>query len=208
MRTATRTGIRRPPPSCSARCSSLCCMAWASSARPYGFPCPYRQTPDRVRFNLELAIELHERINAFVDLGHEPNDFGAEFAPAVDFAAIDFDLTWTTPTFLEDFGPPRGFTSQDAVYSSRIARCGPPTPPGCSASKPDWVSTSGSGRSSSWSSSTKASRTAPRAGSGRTGTASPPSCRLASEITPTATRRARDRPAGTLRRGVSCPDCR
>jgi hypothetical protein len=124
----------------------------------------------RVRFNLELAIELHERVNAFVDLGHEPNDFGAEFAPAVDYLALDlalteglifrlgtpvtglfnfrgysdgaavqdnplignspadmvtaetgvqlvgtyapfsFDLTWTSPTFLEDFGPSRGFT--------------------------------------------------------------------------------------------------
>lgn len=124
----------------------------------------------RVRFNLELAIDLHERINAFIDLGHEPNDFGAEFAPAVDFVALDlalssglilrlgtpvtglfnfrgysdgaavqdnplignspadmvtaetgvqligtyapltFDITWTVPTFLEDFGPDRGFT--------------------------------------------------------------------------------------------------
>jgi hypothetical protein len=119
---------------------------------------------------LELAIDLHERINAFIDLGHEPNDFGAEFAPAVDFVALDlalssglilrlgtpvtglfnfrgysdgaavqdnplvgnspadmvtaetgvqligtyapltFDITWTVPTFLEDFGPDRGFT--------------------------------------------------------------------------------------------------
>lgn len=47
----------------------------------------------RVRFNLELAIDLHERINAFIDLGHEPNDFGAEFAPAVDFVALDLALS-------------------------------------------------------------------------------------------------------------------
>jgi hypothetical protein len=139
----------------------------------------------RVRFNLELAIELHERINAFVDLGHEPNDFGAEFAPAIDFVALDlaltpsltlrlgtpvtglfnfrgysdgaavqdnplignspadmvtaetgvqllgtfapltFDLTWTSPTFLEDFGPERGFTligkaALDATEAFRV----------------------------------------------------------------------------------------
>ena len=36
-------------------------------------------------------------------LGHEPNDFGAEFAPAVDFAAIDFMLS---PGLTLRLGPP------------------------------------------------------------------------------------------------------
>jgi hypothetical protein len=124
----------------------------------------------RVRFNLLLSMDVTDRISAVVDLGHEPNDFGDEFAPAVDFVAVDFqftdvlafrfgtpvttlfnfrgysdgayvqdnplignspadlvtaetgvqligatapvrfDLSVTSPTFFEDFGPDRGFT--------------------------------------------------------------------------------------------------
>lgn len=78
----------------------------------------------RVRFNLELAIELHERINAFIDLGHEPNDFGADFAPAVDYAAIDIDLT---PGLLFRFGTPvtglfnfRGYSDGAAVQDNPL----------------------------------------------------------------------------------------
>ena len=124
----------------------------------------------RVRFSLGLTMNIHERINAFVELGEEPNDFGADFAPVVDlfllnlilsetftlqfgtpvtvlfnfrgysdgaivqgnplignspidmvtaetgakligtFDPVTFDLTFTVPTFFEDFGPERGFT--------------------------------------------------------------------------------------------------
>ncbi|MEP0545577.1 MAG: hypothetical protein ABJF88_01465 [Rhodothermales bacterium] len=47
----------------------------------------------RVRFNLLLTMDVTDRIKATVDLGHEPNDFGAEFAPAVDFVALDLALS-------------------------------------------------------------------------------------------------------------------
>jgi hypothetical protein len=50
---------------------------------------------DRVRFNLEVSAQLHERISLFVDLGHEPNDFGTggnSFSPAVDYVALDLML--------------------------------------------------------------------------------------------------------------------
>ena len=47
----------------------------------------------RVRFNLLLSMDVTDRISAVVDLGHEPNDFGDEFAPAVDFVAVDLQLT-------------------------------------------------------------------------------------------------------------------
>ncbi len=49
----------------------------------------------RVRANLEVTAQFHERISAFIDLGHEPNDFGtggASFAPAVDYVALDLML--------------------------------------------------------------------------------------------------------------------
>ena len=124
----------------------------------------------RLRFNLLLSMDVTDRIRATVDLGHEPNDFGADFAPVVDYAVVDFllnealtfrmgmpvttlfnfrgysdgayvqdnplignspadlvtaetgvqlvgtldalsfDLTATSPTFFEDFGPDRGLT--------------------------------------------------------------------------------------------------
>jgi hypothetical protein len=124
----------------------------------------------RLRFNLLLGMDVTDRIRATVDLGHEPNDFGADFAPVVDYAVVDFllnealtfrmgmpvtglfnfrgysdgayvqdnplignspadlvtaetgvkllgtldalsfDLTVTSPTFFEDFGPERGLT--------------------------------------------------------------------------------------------------
>jgi hypothetical protein len=50
----------------------------------------------RVRYNLEVSADLHERISLFVDLGHEPNDFGTggdSFSPAVDYVALDFLLS-------------------------------------------------------------------------------------------------------------------
>lgn len=78
----------------------------------------------RVRFNLELAIAVHERINAFIDLGHEPNDFGAEFAPAVDFAALDLALT---PDLTLRLGTPvtglfnfRGYSDGAAVQDNPL----------------------------------------------------------------------------------------
>ena len=50
----------------------------------------------RVRYNLEVTARPHERIRGFLDLGHEPNDFGTggnSFAPSVDFVALDLLLT-------------------------------------------------------------------------------------------------------------------
>lgn len=51
---------------------------------------------DRVRFNLEISAQLHERISLFVDLGHEPNDFGTggnSFSAAVDYVTLDLLLS-------------------------------------------------------------------------------------------------------------------
>ncbi|WP_022834798.1 hypothetical protein [Salisaeta longa] len=47
----------------------------------------------RVRFNFTIDARFHERITATVDLGHEPNDFGGNFAPVVDYAALDLALS-------------------------------------------------------------------------------------------------------------------
>lgn len=131
----------------------------------------------RVRFSLGLTMNIHERINAFVELGEEPNDFGDNFAPVVDlfllnlilsenftlqfgtpvtvlfnfrgysdgaivqgnplignspidmvtaetgagligtFDPVTVNLTFTVPTFFEDFGPERGFTFIGRAFS-------------------------------------------------------------------------------------------
>lgn len=47
----------------------------------------------RIRFNLGVTAILHDRISVLADLGHEPNDFGADFAPQVDYVALDLQLT-------------------------------------------------------------------------------------------------------------------
>lgn len=49
----------------------------------------------RLRYNLEVNADINERISLFVDLGHEPNDFGTggnSFSPAVDYVALDLML--------------------------------------------------------------------------------------------------------------------
>jgi hypothetical protein len=81
----------------------------------------------RFRYNLEVSAQLHERVSAFVDLGHEPNDFGtggASFAPAVDYAALDVVLSddWTfragTPvTSLFNF---RGYSDGAATQANPL----------------------------------------------------------------------------------------
>ena len=60
----------------------------------------------RVRYNFEVNAAFGDRINVFVDLGHEPNDFGTggnSFAPAVDFVAADIMLN---DQFTFRFGTP------------------------------------------------------------------------------------------------------
>lgn len=50
----------------------------------------------RVRANLEVSAQFHERVSAFIDFGHEPNDFGTggnSFSPAVDYVALDLMLS-------------------------------------------------------------------------------------------------------------------
>ena len=81
----------------------------------------------RVRYNLEVNAQFHERISAFVDLGHEPNDFGSgnnTFAPAVDYAALDLMLTdqvtfrlGTPVTSLFNF---RGYSDGAATQSNPL----------------------------------------------------------------------------------------
>jgi hypothetical protein len=81
----------------------------------------------RFRYNFEVSAQLHERISVFVDLAHEPNDFGTggnSFAPAVDYAAFDVALNdqWTfragTPvTSLFNF---RGYSDGAATQSNPL----------------------------------------------------------------------------------------
>jgi hypothetical protein len=78
----------------------------------------------RVRFNLELNVDLHERVRAFVDLGHEPNDFGDDFEPSVDFVALDLLLSdavtlrlGTPVTTLFNF---RGYSDGAAVQDNPL----------------------------------------------------------------------------------------
>lgn len=81
----------------------------------------------RVRANLEISAQLHERISAFIDFGHEPNDFGTggnSFAPAVDYVALDLMLNETltlrlgTPvTGLFNF---RGYSDGAAVQGNPL----------------------------------------------------------------------------------------
>lgn len=91
----------------------------ASNNAEFGF--------QRVRANFEVSAQLHERISAFIDFGHEPNDFGtggASFAPAVDYVALDLMLNETltlrlgTPvTGLFNF---RGYSDGAAVQGNPL----------------------------------------------------------------------------------------
>jgi hypothetical protein len=48
----------------------------------------------RLRFNLELAVKIHDHVTAYVDLGEEPNDFGSDdqFEISQDLGYIDLDI--------------------------------------------------------------------------------------------------------------------
>jgi hypothetical protein len=48
----------------------------------------------RIRVNIELSMQLHEAVSAFIDIGEEPNDFGSDdqFEISQDLAYIDIDL--------------------------------------------------------------------------------------------------------------------
>lgn len=81
----------------------------------------------RVRYNLGVSAQFHERISATIDLGHEPNDFGtggASFSPAVDFVALDLMLNdvltlrlGTPVTSLFNF---RGYSDGAAVQGNPL----------------------------------------------------------------------------------------
>ena len=81
----------------------------------------------RVRANLEISAQFHERISAFVDFGHEPNDFGDSgggFSPAVDYVALDLMLNdaltlrlGTPVTGLFNF---RGYSDGAAVQANPL----------------------------------------------------------------------------------------
>lgn len=81
----------------------------------------------RVRANLEVSAQFHERVSAFIDFGHEPNDFGTggnSFSPAVDYVALDLMLSETltlrlgTPvTGLFNF---RGYSDGAAVQGNPL----------------------------------------------------------------------------------------
>ncbi|NBC16216.1 MAG: hypothetical protein GVY18_02745 [Bacteroidetes bacterium] len=80
----------------------------------------------RFRYNLEVNAAFGDRINVFVDLGHEPNDFGTggnSFAPAVDFAAVDLMLN---DQFTFRFGTPVTTLFQFRGYSDGAATQGNP----------------------------------------------------------------------------------
>lgn len=80
----------------------------------------------RVRYNFEVNAAFGDRINVFVDLGHEPNDFGTggnSFAPAVDFAALDLVLN---DQFTVRLGTPVTSLFQFRGYSDGAATQGNP----------------------------------------------------------------------------------
>ena len=60
----------------------------------------------RVRYNLQVDADIHEKIRLFADLGHEPNDFGTggnSFSPAIDLLMLDLMLN---DEFLVRLGTP------------------------------------------------------------------------------------------------------
>lgn len=78
----------------------------------------------RLRFNLTLGFTLNDRISGAVDLGHEPGDFGDDFAPAVDLALLDLKLVdglvlqlGTPVTALFNF---RGYSDGAAVQGNPL----------------------------------------------------------------------------------------
>lgn len=48
----------------------------------------------RLRFNIELAVKIHDYVTAYADLGEEPNDFGTDdqFEISQDLGYIDLDI--------------------------------------------------------------------------------------------------------------------
>jgi hypothetical protein len=79
----------------------------------------------RIRVGVNAEVQFHERISALVMLEEEPNDFGTgSFAPAVDFAVVDFQLNDNTTfrmgtpvTGLINF---RGFSDGPAVQGNPL----------------------------------------------------------------------------------------
>ena len=80
----------------------------------------------RVRYNLEVTARFGERVVAFADLGHEPNDFGTggnSFSPAIDYVALDLLLS---ETFILRLGTPVTGLFQFRGYSDGAATQGNP----------------------------------------------------------------------------------
>ena len=81
----------------------------------------------RVRYNVEISAVFTDRIRLFVDLGHEPNDFGTgggSFAPAVDFAALDLavqeELTLRLGTPVTSLFQFRGYSDGAATQGNPL----------------------------------------------------------------------------------------
>lgn len=78
----------------------------------------------RVRFGLNVNAQFHDRISATVLLEEEPNDFGQDFGPSVDYVALDLALSESTVLRL---GTPvtglinfRGFSDGPAVQGNPL----------------------------------------------------------------------------------------
>ncbi len=58
----------------------------------------------RLRFNIELAIKIHDYVTAYVDLGEEPNDFGTDdqYEISQDLGYIDLDVLGLTGSKLQN----------------------------------------------------------------------------------------------------------
>ena len=69
----------------------------AIEAKPGAFEIPNTDMApgfQRLRFNIELAVKVHDHVTVYVDLGEEPNDFGTDdqFEISQDLGYIDLDI--------------------------------------------------------------------------------------------------------------------
>ncbi len=79
---------------------------------------------NRFRFALGFDIALAENIDAYVEFSEEPNDFGVDFTPHIDFAVVNFTLSdafvfqmGTVGTGLFNF---RGYSDGAAVQDNPL----------------------------------------------------------------------------------------
>lgn len=78
----------------------------------------------RVRAGLNMSVQFHERVSALVMFEQEPNDFGVNFNPEVDFAVMDLKLsdglTFRTGTPVTGLLKFRGYSDGPVVQGNPL----------------------------------------------------------------------------------------